>query len=130
MHQLKCSKPAPSSAPQPSVLLEIIQLKQGAALISNFAFLLYDATPTLTYCACMPSRFSHIQLHATLGTVAGHAPLSKRFSRQECWSELPCPPPGDLPNPEIESRSLMAPALAGGFFTTSATWEAPTNLLL
>ena len=46
------------------------------------------------------------------------------FSRQEYWSGMPCPPPGDLPNPGIEPTSLMSPALAGGFFTTSATWEA------
>ena len=43
--------------------------------------------------------------------------------RQEYWSGLPCPPPGDLPNPGIEPESLMSPALAGRFFTTSATWE-------
>ena len=46
------------------------------------------------------------------------------FSRQEYWSGLPCPPTGDLPNPGIESVSLMSPALADGFFTTSDTWEA------
>ena len=46
------------------------------------------------------------------------------FSRQEYWSGLPCPPPGDLPNPGTEPTSLMSPALAGGFFTTSSTWEA------
>ena len=46
------------------------------------------------------------------------------FSRQEHWSGLPFPPPGDLPEPGIEHQSLMSPALAGGFFTTSATWEA------
>ena len=45
------------------------------------------------------------------------------FSRQEYSRGLPCPPPGDLPDPEIEPGSLMSPALAGGFFTTSATWE-------
>ena len=39
-------------------------------------------------------------------------------------SELPCPPPGNLSNPGIEPASLMAPALVGGFFTHSATWEA------
>ncbi|CAI9176124.1 unnamed protein product [Rangifer tarandus platyrhynchus] len=53
------------------------------------------------------------------------APLSVGFPRQEYWSGLPCPPPGDLPDPVIEHLSLMSPALAGGFFTTSATWEAP-----
>ena len=47
------------------------------------------------------------------------------FSRQEYRSELPCPPPGDLPNPGIEPMSLMSPALAGQFFTTSASWGAP-----
>ena len=47
-----------------------------------------------------------------------------RFSRQEYWSELQCPPPGDLPDPGIEPASLTSPALAGRFFTTSATWEA------
>ena len=46
------------------------------------------------------------------------------FSRQEYWSGLPCPPPGNLPKPGIEPTSLMSPALTGGFFTTSATWEA------
>ena len=47
------------------------------------------------------------------------------FSRQEYWSGLPCPPlPGDFPDPGIEPMSLASPGLAGGFFTTSATWEA------
>ena len=63
------------------------------------------------------------------GAVACQAPLSKGFSRQEHWSGLPCPPPGDLPNPGIESTSPTSPALAGGFFTTSATWEAPVTSL-
>ena len=44
-------------------------------------------------------------------------------SRQEYWSVLPFPPPGDLPNPEIELTSLVFPALGGVFFTTGATWE-------
>ena len=49
------------------------------------------------------------------------------FCRQEYWSGLPCPPPGDLPNPGIEQPSLRSPALASGFFITSATWEALSN---
>ena len=57
-------------------------------------------------------------------TVAHQAPLSMGFSRQEYWSGLPFPPPGDLPNPGIEPLSVISPALAGGFFTTSAAWEA------
>jgi len=52
--------------------------------------------------------------------------LSMGLSRQEYWRELPCPSPGDLPDPGIEPASLMSPALAGGFFTTSAAWEAQT----
>ena len=46
------------------------------------------------------------------------------FFRPEYQSELPCPPPGDLSNPGIEPTVLTSPALAGRFFTTSATWEA------
>ena len=46
------------------------------------------------------------------------------FSRQEYWSGLPCPPPGDLPDPGINPVSPRSPALVGRFFTTSATWEA------
>ena len=46
------------------------------------------------------------------------------FSRQEFWSGLPCPPPGDLPDPGIKPEFLTSPALAGRFFTTSTTWEA------
>ena len=49
------------------------------------------------------------------------APLSVGFSRQEYWSGLPCPPPTHLPNPGIEPVSLTCLALAGNFFTTSAT---------
>ena len=66
----------------------------------------------------------------TLWTVASQAPLSMGFSRQEYWSGLPCPPPGDLLDPGIEPVSLTCPALAGGFFTTSATWEALINALI
>ena len=57
-------------------------------------------------------------------TVDYQTPLSVGFSRQEYWSGLPCPSPGDLPNPGIEPTSLMSPSLAGGFFTASTTWEA------
>ena len=72
----------------------------------------------------MPRHFSPVRLFATPGTVARLAPLSMGFSRQEYWSGWPCPPPGDLPNSGIEPAFLMSPALAGGLFTTSGTWEA------
>ena len=54
-------------------------------------------------------------------TVADQVPLSMEFSRQEYQSRLPFPTPGDLPAPVIEPASHASPALAGGFFTTSAT---------
>ena len=47
---------------------------------------------------------------------------------QEYWSGLPCPPPGDLPDPGIEPMSLVSPASAGGFFSTGATWGAHLQL--
>ena len=58
-------------------------------------------------------------------TIVRQAPLSMGFPRQEYWSGLPFPPPGGLPeNPGTEPASLVSPALAGGFFNTSTTWEA------
>ena len=54
------------------------------------------------------------------------APLSMGFSRQEHWSALLCPLPGDILDPEIEPMSLKPPALPSGFFTTRATCEAQT----
>ena len=49
------------------------------------------------------------------------------FSRQEYWSGFPCPPLGDLSDPGIKPKSLISAALAGRFFTTSTTWEAPKS---
>ena len=76
---------------------------------------------TYIHIMCVLSHFNHVQLFETLWTVALQAPLSMGFSRLEYWSGLPCPPPGDLSDPGIEPES---PASAGGFFATSATWEA------
>ena len=58
-------------------------------------------------------------------TVSCQAPLSMEFSKQEYWSGLPLPTPGDLSNPGIEPASLVSPVFKGRFFTTSVTWEAP-----
>ena len=70
----------------------------------------------------------HVCVRAKLClTLAHQAPLSVGFSKQEYLSWLPCPPLGDLPNPGIKSTSLMSPALACSFFTTSAAWEAHTK---
>ena len=71
----------------------------------------------------MLSHFSNARLFATPWTIACQT-LCMGFSRQEYWSGLPSPPAGDLPDPGIKPASLLSPALAGGFFTTSATWEA------
>ena len=63
------------------------------------------------------SCFSRVWLSVTPWTVAHQAPLSMRFFRQEYWSELPFPPPGDLPDPEIEHTSPGSP-----------TWQADSSL--
>ena len=90
-------------------------------------------TKIFTICACVLNHFSCIRLFVTLWTSARQG----GFSRQEYWSGLPCPPPGNLPDPGIESLSPMFPEIAGVVFaclfvfTTIATWEAtkkqPTN---
>ena len=59
-----------------------------------------------TECAYMLSYFSHVRLFATPWTVARQAPLSIGFSRQEYWSGVPCPPPGNLPDPGIKPASF------------------------
>ena len=77
--------------------------------------LLYFPVYTCT-CALLLSR---VQLSAASQTVAHQASLSMGFPRQEYWSGLPFPPPGDLPDPGIEPASLVSPALAGGFVMTA-----------
>ena len=67
-------------------------------------------------CGCVLSHFSPIWLFAILWTVTQQAPLSMGFFRQEYWSGLPCPPPGDLPDSGIKPAS---PTLVDGFFTTT-----------
>ena len=77
-----------------------------------------------------PELLSHVQFFAIPWTVAHQFPLSMGFSKEEYWDGFPFPSPGDLPNPGIETVSLTSPALAlaGRFFTTSTTWEAPILL--
>ena len=69
-------------------------------------------------------QLSLVQLFTITQTVAHQAPLSVEFSRHEYWGVLPFSAAEALSNPRIEPKSLEYPALAGGFFTTSATWEA------
>ena len=100
-------------------------------LQARLDFLLCFALSVRSFCSalpivsaflmCMLSCFSCVRLFATLWTVVHQSPLSMGFSRHEYWTGLPCPLPGDLPEPGIKP---ISPALAGGFFATSATWEA------
>ena len=67
---------------------------------------------------------SHVQLFVTPWTVAHHAPLSMGIPRQESWSGLPVPSPGDLPGPRIEPRSPASPALQADSLS-QRHWESP-----
>ena len=79
-------------------------------------------------CVCAQS-LSHVWLFAAPWTVARQASLSMKCFRQEYWGRVPFPTSGDLPDPGIDPASLMSPPLAGRFFTTSITWEAPDHIL-
>ena len=81
----------------------------------------WEATEGCMHACC---HFSHVLLLATSWTIARQAPLSMGFSGEEYWSGLPFPPLGDLPDPGIKPTS---PALASGFFSTSAVWETPNR---
>ena len=70
---------------------------------------------------------SHVQLFATLWTVARQAPLPMEFSRQEYWTGLPFPTPGDLPHPGTDPSCLVSPALVGIFFTAEPTGKPLKN---
>ena len=108
----------------PQDLRNSLMLKRYQELFLNrekiwcFASFISSRNRIGTYCL-----LSYICFFVTLRTVARQAPLSMEFSRQEYWSGLPFPPPGDLSNPAIEPESLACPALAGKFFTT----EPPVN---
>ena len=71
----------------------------------------------------MLSCFSRVLLFGSLWTVACQAPLSMGILRVGMLECLPFPSPGDLPDPGIEPTPLTSPALAGGFFTSSAAWD-------
>ena len=96
------------------VLSEVFHMSIDILNCDSFFLNLFDL--------CLLSQFSCVWLFVTLWTVAHQGPLSLEFSRQEYWSGLPFRPPGDLPDPGMEPKSLTSPALAGGFFTNSATW--------
>ena len=104
-----------------------MEQQTGSNLGKEYVKTVYCHPAYLTYMQSESEvkSLSRVQLFATPWTVARQAPLSMGFSRQEYWSGLPFPSPGDLPNPGIEPES---PALAGRFFTTSATWKAAVGV--
>ena len=75
---------------------------------------------------------SCVRLFATPWTIAHQAPLSMGVSRQEYWSGLPCPPPGDLPNPGIKPRSpvLQADSLSSEPLGKFTVWINLENIVL
>ena len=104
-------------AENPRELMVLFQLKANRLktqeeLISQFK----------SMCVGALSGFSRVQLFAAPWTIACQGPLSMEFSRQEYWSRVPFPSPGDLPDPGMETESTASPALASGFFTISAPW--------
>ena len=90
--------------------------------LNEMKFVLINQNGTM-WIKCSAYVFSYVRLFVTLWTVARQAPLSMGFSRQEYWSGVPCPPPGDQPDPGIKLASLGFPALADGIFTTVSPWK-------
>ena len=80
-------------------------------------------------CAYTQSCLSHVLLFAITWTVAHKAPLSMGFSRQEYWSELPWPPPGDRPDPGMKSVSLMSPTLQADFLPSEPPGKPYTEII-
>ena len=72
----------------------------------------------------MCSAACHLQLFVPLWTIVWQAPLFMGFSRQEYWIGLPCPPPGDLPNPGIKFLSPVSSALQADSLLLSC-WGCP-----
>ena len=88
------------------------------ALSHSLRFHLRNAKRALCMCVCSAvSDFGPMDCRPPGSSAPG-------IFQQEYWSRLPFPPPKDLPNPEMEPASLASPALAGGLFTTGATWQA------
>ena len=77
---------------------------------------------------CMLSCFSPVLLFVTLWALARQDPLSMGFSRQEYWSGLSCPPPGDLANPKIKPTTFAAPALQADSLLLRP-WRSPNQAL-
>ena len=114
--------------PPPNHFNGVCKIKSIFILIPRYIFYLFQCVDICTdnakiegkILACVHAQsLTCVQLFATPWTVAHQAPLSMQFSRQEYWSGLPFPPPGDLLDPRIELTSPASAAQAGGFFTTT-----------
>ena len=88
-----------------SLLQGIFPTQESNRVLLHCRWILYQ----LSYQGS-PKSLSRVRLFATPWTITHQAPLSRAFSRPEYWSGLPCPPPGDLPNPEIEPRRPISQA--------------------
>ena len=117
MTQTTGQSKSPETDPNKMEMYELPKKEQKEMVIHKFN--------TLCACKCVHQVASGISDSTIPWIVASQAPLSMGFSRQKYWRGLPCPSPGDVPDPGIEPRSLRSPEFAGGFFTTNATWEAP-----
>ena len=84
----------------------------GLVSLHNHVMCVHAKSPQLCPTLCNP-------MDCSLPGSSVHETLQAKY-----WSGLPCPPPGDLPDPGIEPTSLMSPELVGRFFTTSTTWES------
>ena len=82
------------------------------------------------YVYAVLSSFCHVWLFAAPWTVAHQAPLSMGFSRQEYWNGLPCPPPGDLPDPGIKPTSSVSPTFQADSLPLSHWGSSIDTLLL
>ena len=103
--------------------LFFLKVREAKVRLQRNVFTLFNVKGHIFSPICpVLSHFSCVRLFVTPWTVAHQIPLSIGLCKQEYWSGLSFPSPGDLPEPGIEPSS---PALAGGFFTTSTIWEAP-----
>ena len=106
----------PSGKPNITKRSQKLSIPLHSAMLTFFHFYL---------CLCVLSCFSHVQICDLMDCSP---PASSTLQARNRGSGLPCPPPGDPPDPRIKLTSLTSPALAGGFFTTSATRETLTAL--
>ena len=107
----------PGKSPIHSFLLPSVVVWMTTRSLEPFLPIVSKAAVNILQKTLVLSHFSRVQLFETPWSVARQAPLPMRFSRQEYWSGLPSPSPGDLLNPGIEPGSLTSPASAGRFFT-------------